>query len=170
MPISAEDLLHGRTPADLPASAPDRDWLQSGDFLREAQLTDVGFAALSSRLCLVFDLRNALGFPDADVAVVALDRVREFSWLGSGTAQRYRPWLVMNSGFSQSDGWHRVVLGLMSSQDFSAVCGSVEFFAGRSDFYDLAPADLSEDSAEEIEAGFPRVGTGFVVGDYFRLD
>jgi hypothetical protein len=146
MPISAEDLLHGRTPADLPASAPDRDWLQSGDFLREAQLTDV------------------------DVAVVALDRVREFSWLGSGTAQRYRPWLVMNSGFSQSDGWYRVVLGLMSSQDFSAVCGSVEFFAGRSDFYDLAPADLSEDSAEEIEAGFPRVGTGFVVGDYFRLD
>lgn len=170
MPISAEALLHGETPADLPVASPDSDWLQGGDFLREAQLTDIGFAALSSRLCVVFDLRNALGFPDADMAVLVLNRVREWSWLGSGTAQSYQPWLVMNTEFSRDDFWHQVGMGLMPHQDFKAVCGSVEFFAGRSDFYELAPPDLTEDSAEQIEAGFPRVSTAFEVDSYFRLE
>lgn len=170
MPITAEGLLHGPTPADPPVSTPDGDWVHGGDFLREAQLTDLGFAALGSRLCIVFDLRNALEFPDADMAVMVLNGVREFSWLGSGTAHSHQPWLVMNSGFTRNGGWHQVAMELMPNQNLNAVCGSVEFFAGRSDLYDLAPPDLTEDSAEEIEAGFPRVGTPFDVEDRFRLD
>ncbi len=170
MPISAEDLLHGTTPANLSVSTPDSGWIAGGDFLREAQLTDLGFAALSSRLCVVFDLRNALDFPDADIAVIVLNHVRELSWLGSGTAQSFQPWLVMNSEFSRNDGWHQVGMALMPNQDFSVACSSVEFFAGRSDLYDQAPPDLTEASAEEIEAGFPRVSTMFVIDDHFRLD
>ena len=170
MTISAEELLHGMTLADPPVSTPNNDWIQGGDFLREAQLTDLGFAALSSRLCIAFDLRNALDFPDADLAVIVLNRVREFSWLGSGTAQSYQPWLVMNSEFSRNGSWHQVAMELMPNQNFNAACASVEFFAGRSDLYDLAPPDLTEASAEEIKAGFPRISTTFVVDDYFRLD
>lgn len=170
MSISAEELLRGVTPTDLPVSTPDRGWIRGGDFLREAQLTDLGFAALASRLCITFDLRNALEFPDADMAVIVLTRVREFSWLGSGTAQNHQPWLVMNSEFSLNGSWRQVAMELMPNQNFNAVCASIEFFAGQSDLYDLAPPDLTEASAEDIEAGFPRVSTVFAVDDYFRLD
>ena len=170
MLISAEDLLGGVTPADPPTSTPDGDWLHGGDFLREAQLTGLGFDAPSSRLCVVFDLRNALDFPDADVALIVMSRVREFSWLGSGSGKGHQPWLVMDSRFSRQTVWHQVTMGLMPHQDFHAVSRSVEFFAGRSDRYELPPPDLTEASTEEIRAGFPHVRTQFVVTDHFRLD
>jgi hypothetical protein len=169
MTTSGTDLLSGSRPDRALPSVLENGLTEGGDFLREAQLTDVRFDALSSTLCLVLDLRNALEFPEADIAVAVLRGVREFSWLGTGSAQEYQAWYVMDSRWDRKGYWCEAAVSLLPGQDLKVQSRSLEIAVGRSGLYEVAPPDLGSDSRAEIEAGFPNADTPFVVERYFEL-
>jgi hypothetical protein len=166
---SGVELLAAQRPAELGDAVHSTAFEGRDDLLREAQLTDVGFDALASTLCLVMDLRAALGFPEADVAVVVLQRVRDFSWRGPGSAQWFQPWYVTGSRVGRVHHAMRLDLDLLPAQGFAATADTIEVVAGRSELIKAAQPDLTEASTHEVRIGFPRLQTRFAVTEIFRL-
>lgn len=152
-----EDASAGLTPARL------------DDLWREAQLTDVGFDAVSSTLCLVFDLRNALDLPDCDMALIRLRPAYTFGWSGPGAAHRYSPQYVVGCTVRHGASISEITFDFVSGQSFSARAQEAEAVAGRSELFDLAPPDLTEAAPEQIAAGFPRLDRRFEAYTYFKL-
>lgn len=171
--LSGLDALSG-VPSDLRAAAledatAELTAARLDDMWREAQLTDLGFDAVSSTLCLVLDLRSALDFPDCDIALIRLRPAYTFAWSGPGAAHRYSPQYVVGCTVQQDASTPEVTFSFVSGQSFSARALEVEAVAGRSDLFDLAPPDLTDATPEQVAAGFPRLDRRFEACTYFKL-
>jgi hypothetical protein len=171
--LSGLDAQSG-APSDLRSAAPEDATAELtparlDDMWREAQLTDLGFDAVGSTLCLVFDLRGALDFPDCDIALIRLRPVYTFASSGPGAAHRYSPQYVVGCTMQQGASTPEITFSFVSGQSFSARAREVEAVVGRSDLFDLAPPDLTRASPEQVAAGFPRLDRRFEAYTYFKF-
>jgi hypothetical protein len=166
--LSGDDLLGGLRP-DTPPTPLDPEEAAGGDLLREAQLTDVRFDPVALKLALVFDLREAFAYPEADVAVAVLTGVRDLAWLGSGSANEHQAWHVVDAKAAWDGYWCGVEFALLPNQRLRAQARSFELLTGRSEHFEAAPPDLGSAPAAEIRAGFPRAETQLVLGESFVL-
>jgi len=85
--------------ADLVATngPPDSDPLTVEDALQEAQLVDVRFHAIESRVALLFDLRMALQLRLGNAGVLVLREIETLAWSQERRPTRRTAWNVVGS-------------------------------------------------------------------------
>lgn len=79
------------------AAMPEMDPLTEEDALREAQVLDVRFDALAGVAGILFELRQALHFQEADTGVLVAHGVRELTWSGPSRDTALTAWSVGSS-------------------------------------------------------------------------
>lgn len=110
---------------------PEMDPLTEDDALREAQLLDVRFDALTLTVGLLFELRMALQLREGNTGVLVARGVRGLSWSGPSRETGLTAWTVGGSVPGPDQGLFCLQLGMWPAPgaQLSLLAESAAFFA-----------------------------------------
>jgi hypothetical protein len=148
--IVIEDLLRPDRGWREYASQPEMDPLTEDDALQEAQLLDLRFDALRATVGLLFELRSALQFRDANTGVLVARGVRELSWVGPKRSTDRTAWTVDGSVISNTERAFGLDLGMWPAPgaQLHLVAESAAFFTGDVPGLDRIPDYVDDDEAK----------------------
>jgi hypothetical protein len=153
------------------AAQPEADLLTERDALQEADIVDVRLDAGHARLEVLFDLRQALQFRDADTAVLVVTGLERFEWAGQAPATDHRmAHPVMSSMPAHADGRIRLLFECLPDVQISIDAASAEFFVGSIPGLPEAPPNFVDDDEVTISTGMPGWSSEFDGGWATFLD
>lgn len=152
--LIAADLFHDPNRRSY-ASMPEADALTERGALQEAALADVLVDTTSRSLGLLFDLRGALQFREASVALLIARGVSRFEWVNE-RSRSGRAWHAVTGSIPDNrNGRFSILLGFASDSELRLEADGAEFYVGEMAGMDCAPPDFVEDDDEAIRAGMP---------------
>lgn len=154
------ELLAGRSLEAL-VGKPEMDALTEADALQEAQLIEVVFDAVTRRLGLLFDLRQALQLRSANTGLLVFVGVEEFTWAGVPRATKRTAWTVVGSTPDNSKGIVRLRLFFVPDGEAHVTARGAAFYVGDVAGLPPAPPDFLEDSEDVISAGMASMQSSF---------
>lgn len=135
---------------------PDSDPLTVEDALQEAQLIDVRFEAIGSRIALLFDLRMALQLRLGNAGVLVLRDVETLMWSQEARPTRRTAWNVVGSSPSVEGATLDLKLYFAPNAELRATAhGAAEFYEVVMPDLPTMPPDYTRDDDATIEAGIP---------------
>lgn len=145
------------------AIKPEMDPLTDEDALQEAQLLDVRFDAMRSTLGLLFELRTALQFREANTGVLVARGVRELAWSAGPRSTSRTAWTVGGSVASNVGKLFSLHLGLwpVPGAQLRLSAESAAFFCGDVPGLACIP-DYGSDDEEQIRANVAAWNSEFV--------
>lgn len=154
-----EDLVR-RSAQDSIESAP-IDPLREEDALQEAQLLDVRLEALSSTICLLFELRTAMNLMDGNTAVLVGRGLRKFEWSAEARETDKTAWNVVGSEPRRADGLFVFRLSFLPVASMWLAIESAEFYVGDVPGLLEQLPDYVEDGDATIRRNLPNWGSSF---------
>lgn len=142
-----EDLLSLDSPLRRFSAQPEMDPLTEHDALQEAQLLDVRFDALRSRVGLLFELRVALQLREANTGVLVAHGVRKFGWSATARPTGRTAWNVISSTPQCSDRLFELSLLCWPEGHLELSAESAAFFVGDVAGIGESPPDYSDDES-----------------------
>lgn len=126
--------------------------LLEDDLLAEADLQKVSWDVAADRCALLFDLKGAFQYPEANTAVIVARGVSALTWRGR-TTERRGGWGTLMVGSNTvevgPDGLV-IVVGAIDSQRIEIVADEVHFWEGNVPGADDAPPDYDDDDDRVI--------------------
>jgi hypothetical protein len=144
--MKIDDLL----PLDLVlrtyASLPEMNPLTEKDALHEAQVIDVRFDALAGVVGILFELRQALQFHQANTGVLIVHGVRELTWSGPARDTALTAWSIGSSVPRAKDRLFglSLVMWPYPGAQLSLTAESAAFFVGDVPGLSEAPPDYTD--------------------------
>jgi hypothetical protein len=135
---------------------PDSDPLTVEDALQEAQLIDVRFEAIESRIALLFDLRMALQLRLGNAGVLVLRDVETLMWSQEARPTSRTAWNVVGSSPSVDGATLDLKLYFAPNAELRAIAhGWAEFYELEMPDLPATPPDYMREDDSTIEAGIP---------------
>jgi hypothetical protein len=138
------------------ASTPlDSDPLRAEDALQEAQLVNLSFDAIESRVALLFDLRTALQLRLGNAGILVLRGVRHVVWSQENRPTRRTAWNAIGSSPSVENGAFDLKVAFVPDATLHVIAqNQAEFYEVTMDLPEQPP-DYTRDDDARIEAGNP---------------
>lgn len=150
-------------------SKPEMDPLTEDDALMEAQVLDVRFDALRSRVAVLFELRLALQLREGNTGLLIADGVTAFAWDSAPRKTARTAWNVVGSVGRATGGSFEMRLGMLPQGDLLLRARSAAFYSG--DVPGLVEiADYGEASEPELYAKLARWESDFFPSHAVFLD
>jgi hypothetical protein len=140
---------------------PEVDPLREPNVLQEAQLLEARVEALTSTVGLLFELRTAMEWMDANTAILVARGVQEFVWSAEARSTAKTAWNVVASELRTVGQLPVFELDFLPLSRMRLTADRVEFYVGDVARLELQVPDYGMDDDAAIRANLAGWGSSF---------